>query len=68
MAGRTVTVIADVIGVDAEKQTVKLKGPKRTVDLKVRDPEQLKLIKVGDQVEATFTEAVAVAVEPAPKK
>ncbi|MGH6624550.1 MAG: hypothetical protein ACREBN_11280 [Burkholderiaceae bacterium] len=66
-AGRQVTVVADVIGVDAAKQTVKLKGPNRTVDLKVRDPEQLKLIKVGDQVEATFTEAVAVAVEPAPK-
>lgn len=68
VAGRTVTVIADVIGVDTAKQTVKLKGPKRTVDLKVRDPEQLKLIKVGDQVEATFTEAMAIAVEPAPKK
>jgi ASC-1-like (ASCH) protein len=68
VAGRTVTVIADVIGVDTAKQTVKLKGPKRTIDLKVRDPEQLKLIKVGDQIEATFTEAVAIAVEPAPKK
>jgi Cu/Ag efflux protein CusF len=68
VAGRTVTVIADVIGIDAAKQTVKLRGPKRTVDLKVRDPNQLKLIKVGDQVEATFTEAVAVSVEPAPKK
>ena len=66
-AGRTVTVIADVIGVDAAKQTVKLKGPKRTVDLKVRDPEQLKLIKVGDQVEATYTEAAAISIEPAPK-
>jgi Cu/Ag efflux protein CusF len=68
VAGRTVTVIADVIGVDAAKQMVKLKGPKRTVDLKVRDPNQLKLIKVGDQIEATFTEAMAIAVEPAPKK
>ena len=66
-AGRQVTVIADVISVDAAKQTVRLKGPKRTVDLKVRDPEQFKLIKVGDQVEATFTEAVAIAVEPATK-
>ena len=68
VAGRTVTVIADVIGVDTAKQTMTLKGPKRTVDLKVRDPNQLKLIKVGDQVEATFTEAIAIAVEPAPKK
>jgi Cu/Ag efflux protein CusF len=65
--GRRVTVIADVIAVDAKKQSVRLRGPQRTVDLKVKDPEQFKLIKVGDQVEATFTEAVALSVEPAPK-
>jgi len=45
-----------------------LRGPKRTVDLKLRDPEQIKLIKVGDQVEATYQEAVAVSVEPAKPK
>jgi len=65
VVGRTVTVIADVIAVDAAKQSIRLRGPQRTVDLKVKDPEQLKLIKVGDQIEATFTEAVAVSVEPA---
>ena len=66
-AGRQVTVIADVMSLDAAKQTVRLRGPQRTVDLKVRDPNQFKLIKVGDQVEATFTEAVAIALEPAPR-
>jgi hypothetical protein len=66
-AGRQVTVIADVMSLDAAKQTVRLRGPQRTVDLKVRDPNQFKLIKVGDLVEATFTEAVALSVEPAPK-
>lgn len=66
-AGRQVTVIADVMSLDAKKQTVRLRGPQRTVDLKVRDPNQFKLIKVGDQVEATFTEAVAIALEPAPR-
>ncbi|HQR54605.1 MAG TPA: hypothetical protein PLW72_01385 [Burkholderiaceae bacterium] len=66
-AGRQVTVIADVMAVDTAKQKVRLRGPQRTIDLKVRDPNQLKLIKVGDQVEATFTEAVALAVEPAPR-
>jgi hypothetical protein len=65
--GRQVTVIADVIALDAKKQTVRLRGPQRMVDLKVKDPNQFKLIKVGDQVEATFTEAVALSVEPAPK-
>jgi hypothetical protein len=65
--GRQVTVIADVIAVDAKRQTVRLRGPTRTIDLKVRDPEQFKLVSVGDQVEATFTEAAALSVEPAPK-
>ncbi|MDZ7653936.1 MAG: hypothetical protein U5L03_15955 [Burkholderiaceae bacterium] len=62
---RQVEVVADVIAVDAKTQTVTLRGPKRTVDLKLRDPEQFKLVKVGDQVQATYTEAVALAVEPA---
>jgi hypothetical protein len=34
----------------------------------VRDPEQFKLIAKGDQVEATYTEAVAIEVTPAAKK
>jgi Cu/Ag efflux protein CusF len=45
---------------------VTLKGPKQTVDLYVADPAQLKLIKVGDQIEAVYQQALAVAVEPAP--
>ncbi len=69
VVGRQVTVVGDVIKVDAATQTVTVKGPQRTVDLKVRDPEQFKLIAVGDQIQATYTEALAVAVTPAkPKK
>jgi Cu/Ag efflux protein CusF len=63
--GRQVTVVADVVEVNEQSKVVTLKGPQRTVELKVRDPEQLKLIKKGDQVEATFTEAMAIAVTPA---
>ena len=66
--GRQVTVIADVVAVDPAKQVVTLKGPKQTVDLRVADPEQFKRIAKGDQVEATFTQAFAVAVEPTAKK
>ena len=65
--GRQVTVVADVIAVDPAKQVVTLKGPKRTVDLKIADPEQFKRIAKGDQVEAMFTQAVALAVEPKKK-
>jgi len=67
VAGRQVKVVADVIDVDAAKQTIKLKGPQRTVDLHIADPEQFKRVAKGDQVEATYTQAVAVAVTPAKK-
>jgi hypothetical protein len=66
-AGRQVKVIADVTAVDRKKQIITLRGPKQTVNLKLRDPEQVKLVKVGDQVEATYQEAIAVSLEPAPK-
>jgi len=62
-----VTVTASVIALDPPTQTVTLKGPKQTVDVKVADPEQFKRISVGDQVEATYTEALAISVEAAPK-
>ena len=69
VVGRQVTVVGDVIKVDGATQTVTVKGPQRTVELKVRDPEQFKLIAVGDQIQATYTEALALAVTPAkPKK
>jgi Cu/Ag efflux protein CusF len=68
VAGRQVTIVADVIDVDPAKQTVVLRGPKRTVSLTVDDPEQFKRIAKGDQVEATYTQALAIAVEPAAKK
>ena len=65
---RQIRIIADVVNVDAPNQRVTLRGPNRTVDLKVRDPQQLAMIAKGDQVEAVFTEAIAIAVEPAAKK
>ena len=65
---RQLTVVGDVIALDPATQTVTLKGPQRTADLKVRDPEQFKLISKGDQIEATYTEALAIAVKPAAKK
>ena len=67
--GREVTVIADVVAVNAKTQMVMLKGPKGdTIDLHVEDPERLKRIKKGDQIKAVYTEALAVSVEPATMK
>ena len=35
--------------------------------LNVQNPDQFKVVKKGDQVEVTYTEALALSVEPAPK-
>ena len=67
MVGRQVTVTAEVVDVNPKTQVVTLRGPQRTVELKVRDPEQFKRVAKGDRVEATYTEAMAIAVEPARK-
>jgi hypothetical protein len=67
-AGRQVQVMANVVAVNAKTRTVTLKGPKgNLVDLVLEDPKQVAKIKKGDQVEAVYTEAVAISVEPAPK-
>jgi hypothetical protein len=66
--GREVTAIADVIGVDPKKSTITLKGPRgNVVTLNVLNPDQFKVVKKGDQIEVTYTEALALSVEPAPK-
>jgi hypothetical protein len=57
------TVVAVIEAINKENQTVTLKGPEgnsRTV--KVRKPESLDKIAVGDKVMITYTEAMAVKV------
>lgn len=62
-----VSILANVVALNTRTQTVTLRGVDYTVDLRVPDKNQFKLIKVGDQVQATYTDAVAVSMEPAPK-
>jgi Cu/Ag efflux protein CusF len=65
--GRKVTAIATVVAVNSQKQLVTLRGPEgNEYDLQVFDPAQLAAIKKGDEVEVTYTEALAVSVTPAP--
>jgi hypothetical protein len=67
--GRQVQVVANVVAVDKKAKTVTLKGPRgNTVDLVLEDPKQLELVKKGDQVDAVYTEAVAISLEAAPAK
>ncbi|CAG2126542.1 hypothetical protein LMG31506_00027 [Cupriavidus yeoncheonensis] len=65
VVGREVTVTADVVAVNTKTGKVTLKGPKgKMVDIHVEDPQQLKGIRKGDQVQAVYTEALAVSVTP----
>ena len=68
VAGRRITVVANVVAVNSKTQTVTLQGPQLSAEVKVADPDQFKRIKKGDQVFATYTQALAMVVEPAPKK
>jgi DNA-binding beta-propeller fold protein YncE len=66
--GREITALADVVGVDQKKSIISLKGPRGNVyDLKVQNQDHFKVVKVGDQVEVVYTEALAIAVTPAAK-
>lgn len=64
----TVTIDA----VDLKNNIVTFTGPQGNVNIvAIKRPQMrefLKTLKVGDKVDVTFTEAVAVSVEPAPKK
>ena len=68
-AMREVTVLADVIGVDTANKIVTLKGPAgNVVEMRVKDPAQLANIKKGDQVQAVYTESLAIKVSAAAAK
>jgi Cu/Ag efflux protein CusF len=65
---KRVAFVANVQEVSAKKQTVTLLGATKTIQLRVKNPAQLKLIKKGDQVEGVFLEAVAIEVIAAPAR
>jgi hypothetical protein len=68
-AGREITAIAKVTAVDKKAKTITLKGPRgNVVTLDVQNPDQFKVVKVGDEVQVVYTEAVAISVEPASTK
>ncbi len=68
MAQQT-TVTVTVTAIDPKVPTVTFRGPKgNTKTIKVKDPDKLKGVKIGDMVDITYTEAIAVRVDEAPKK
>ena len=67
-AAREITAIAKVTAVNPKQKTINLRGPRgNEVTIDVQNPDQFKVVKVGDEVLVTYTEAVAVSVEPAAK-
>ena len=67
-AAHQVTILANVTAVNKKEGFITLRGPKgNSMDLAVPDAAQLKLVKVGDQVEAVYTTAMAITVDAAAK-
>ena len=64
---RTIRAVADVVAVDQKAETITLRGPKQTLELAVNNPAQLKEIKVGNQVEVVYVEAIGLEVTAAKK-
>jgi Cu/Ag efflux protein CusF len=63
---RQVSAVADVVSVDHAANEVTLRGAGGAiVAMHIQDPAQMKDIKVGDHVEAVYTEALAITVDPA---
>ena len=61
-------IVAQIEQVDAKRQVILLEGPNgRYVEVRVKDPGLFGELKVGDNVNITFTEAVVVDVVT-PKK
>jgi hypothetical protein len=69
VAGREVTVTVTIEAINQKAGTVTFKGPQGNSEtVKAQDPNNLRLIKVGDQVEITYTEALAISVEEVKRK
>jgi len=67
--GQEVTVTATITAIDKTAHTVTIKGPEgNTETVKAKDPKNLNLVKVGDLVEITYMQALAVSLDkPASK-
>jgi len=69
VAGHQITATVVITAIDPKIPSVTFKGPQgneRTI--KVQDPSRLEGVSVGDKVDVTYTEAVAVKVTEAAKK
>jgi Cu/Ag efflux protein CusF len=69
VVGGKVTATVAIVAIDPKVPSVTFKGPGgNTRTVKVKDPAKLKGVSVGDTVEITYAEALAIDVEKAAKK
>ena len=62
--GREITVTATITAIDKKAKTVTIKGPQgATETIKARDPKNLDRVKVGDMVDITYTQALAISLD-----
>jgi ribosome maturation factor RimP len=67
--GQEVTVTATITAIDKKAHTVTIKGPEgNTETVKAKDPKNLDLVKVGDLVEISYMQALAVSLDKPAKK
>ena len=60
---REVTVTSKVVGIDRQNQSATLQLPdKERMTFPVQDPSRLDRVRVGDLVQLTYREAIAIAV------
>ena len=66
--GREVTATVTITAIDKKAHTVTVKGPRGgTETIKAKDPKNLEGLKVGDMVEITYTQALAVSLDKSGK-
>jgi len=65
VAAQAVKITAKIVAIDREGKTVTLEGEEgNQVTIDVPDPMHYDAIAVGDLVEITYTESMAISVEP----
>lgn len=65
---RQATITVTIVSIDPAAPSVTVKGPKGNVmSMRVQDPKRLTMVKVGDTVDVTYTQAALVEVETVKK-
>ena len=66
--GREITVTGTITAIDKKQGAVTIKGPQgKSHTVKAKDPANLENVKVGDLVQLTYTQALAVELDKAAK-